>query len=356
MPRKRSNSRDNWLPSRVYRGKSQYEYRPKEGGCIKLGKIERDAQGKPVETDKTKHDVFAAHARAKAASVIREDMKWLLKLYMGSVQWAKLSDSQRESDTLRLKRIKPVFGKMMPRDITSGHIRKYMDALHLKKNSASSPNKDHGFLSRLFNWSIERDYMRLNPCEKVTKFPETPRDRYIEDWEYDLVYEVAEDSSYPWIASMMEFSYLCRMRGIEVRAMTEERNILEDGVFVERAKSSVNEITAWSPRLAKALDDARKKANPSAPIRIKDKPVFKSKSGGHISATSLKSGWRRVREIAKEDGLEINGVIVKLKESFTFHDIKAKGITDHADKSGGHRSKKMQAVYDRKPSIIKATR
>ncbi len=355
MPRKRSNPQDNWLPSRVYRGKSQYEFRPKEGGCTKLGRIERDAQGKPVETDKTKHDVFAAHAKAKAASVIKEDMLWLLNLYMASIQWRELSSSQQESDILRLKRIKPVFGRMMPHDITPGHVRQYMDALFIKNDSVSSPNKDRGFLSRLFNWSIERNYMKGNPCEKVKKFIETPRDRYIEDWEYDLVYEVAKKSSYPWIAPMMEFSYLCRMRGIEVRAMTEEQNILEDGIFVERAKSSVNEITGWSPRLTKALDDARK-ANPKAPIRIKDKPVFKSKAGGHVSATSLKTGWRRVREIAIEDGLEIDGVIVKLKESFTFHDIKAKGITDHKDKAGGHRSKKMQAVYDRKPSIIKATR
>ena len=56
------------------------------------------------------------------------------------------------------------------------------------------------------------------------------------------------------------------------------------------------------------------------------------------------------------EGLEIDGQIIKLKESFTFHDIKAKGVTDHATKASGHRSKKMLAVYDRKPDIINATR
>ena len=34
-------------------------------------------------------------------------------------------------------------------------------------------------------------------------------------------------------------------------------------------------------------------------------------------------------------------------EHFTFHDIKAKGITDHPDKEGGHKSPKMRVVYDR---------
>ncbi len=54
--------------------------------------------------------------------------------------------------------------------------------------------------------------------------------------------------------------------------------------------------------------------------------------------------------------MTIDEETVVLKERFTFHDIKAKGVTDHEDKYAGHRSKKMQAVYDRKPSIREATR
>ena len=54
--------------------------------------------------------------------------------------------------------------------------------------------------------------------------------------------------------------------------------------------------------------------------------------------------------------MEIDGVQALLKETFTFHDIKAKGIIDNETKEGGHRSKKMEVVYDRKPSIIKAPR
>ncbi|MEY8205963.1 MAG: hypothetical protein RPR40_12950 [Bermanella sp.] len=356
MPRKRSNPRDNWLPSRVYRGKSQYEYRPKEGGCIKLGKIARDSQGAPVETDKLKADVFAAHAKAKAASVIREDMAWLLGLYMSSIQWQALSVGQQKQDIYRQKRIGPVFGKMLPKDITPGHIRQYMDALYAKNNGGSPPNKDHGFLSRLFNWSIERNYLKINPCEKVTKFYEKPRDRYIEDWEYDLLYSIALESSTPWLAPMMEIAYLCRMRDSEVRAMIEEEHIRDEGIFVVRGKHSKNEITAWSPRLKKAVSDAKLLSNPDTPSRINNRPVFKSRSGGPIGANTRKSAWKRIRDIALKKGLVIDDIQVLLKESFTFHDIKAKGITDHETKEGGHKSKKMEAVYDRKPSIIKATR
>lgn len=354
MPRKRTDSKDKWLPSRVYRGKSSYEYRPKEGGCIKLLALKRDDSGNVIETDQTKVELFAAFTKAQEANKVREDLDWLIAKYMGSLQFSKLSSGQQQNDHLRLKRISPVFGKMMPANITPGHIRKYMDKLGATKEV--SANRDHGFLSRLFNWAIERNYMKTNPCEKVKKFVEKSRDRYPEDWEYDLMYEVALASSYPWLAPMMEISYLCRMRDSEVRGIMEDIHILDEGIFVERSKGSANEITAWSPRLKKAVDDARRLANPNAPTRIKNQPLFKGRSGGPITESNRKTAWTRVRKIAMTEGLVIDGVQVVLKEPFNFHDIKAKGVTDHEDKASGHRSKKMHAIYDRKPSIIKATR
>lgn len=41
-PRKRT--KDKWLPQRVYKGKSAYEYHPKEGGAIRLCGFEGDKQ------------------------------------------------------------------------------------------------------------------------------------------------------------------------------------------------------------------------------------------------------------------------------------------------------------------------
>lgn len=49
----------------------------------------------------------------------------------------------------------------------------------------------------------------------------------------------------------MEFVYLCRARTIEVRKLTES-DISEGGIFIDRAKGSVNEITGWSKRLRSA--------------------------------------------------------------------------------------------------------
>lgn len=141
---------------------------------------------------------------------------------------------------------------------------------------------------------------------------------------------------------MMEIAYLCRMRAIEVRSLTES-DLLTEGLFVERRKDSMNEITKWSPRLRIAISDASKLRSSTT----EDKLLFVSSSNGSIPKTSFDSAWRRIRIIALNSGLT---------ESFNFHDLKAKGITDHSTKAGGHRSKKMAAVYDRKPVIISATK
>jgi hypothetical protein len=119
--------------------------------------------------------------------------------------------------------------------------------------------------------------------------------------------------------------------------------LLKEGVFVERRKDSMNEITKWSPRLRKAILDASKLRKNITEDRL----LFVSSSNGSIPKTSFDSAWRRIRTKALENGLT---------ESFNFHDLKAKGVTDHTYKASGHKSKKMQAVYDRKLSLIDSTR
>lgn len=61
-------------------------------------------------------------------------------------------------------------------------------------------------------------------------------------------------------------------------------------------------------------------------------------------------------EKAIEAGIEVDGQRLKLEEPFTFHDLKAKGVTDHTEQWAGHKSEKARQVYIRKPREIDATR
>ncbi len=331
---------EDWLPLRVYRGRTSYEFRPKNSGPIKLRKFKKDDNGILIENDQIKLEVLNAHAAIINGGTDR-NVEWLIQSYFESKQFLQLAtNSQKLYTQLANKYLLPVFGQMEPKAVTPLHIRKFMDKLGDRVESTA--NRCHTVLSTVFGWGYERNIVLVNPVLGIKKHKEKPRSRYIEDWEYDLVYKIAKESSYPWIAPMMEIAYLCRMRAIEVRSLTES-DLLDEGLFVERRKDSMNEITKWSPRLEKAISDASK-------LRItvnKDHLLFVSSSGGSIPKTSFDSAWRRIRSKALSNGLI---------DSFNFHDLKAKGVTDHTDKASGHKSKKMQAVYDRKPNLIDATR
>ena len=45
-----------------------------------------------------------------------------------------------------------------------------------------------------------------------------------------------------------------------------------------------------------------------------------------------------------------------LKERFTFHDLKAKGLTDDSEHWAGHKSERMRQVYHRLAREKQATR
>jgi site-specific recombinase XerD len=339
MTRKRAASSDNWLPSRVYRGRKSYEFHPKGGGSIVL--CARPADG--IETELIKSCVWAAYKKIVSEPIKPDDMSRLIEAFHKSAQYRQLAVNTQRDYLQYSKRIIRVFGHMEPGDIKAPHIRQFMDAMN-EQNKPVAANRHHSYLSVLFGWGIAYSYCTENPAKQVRKFREEARDRYIEDWEYDLVLNIARQSSYPYIAPMMELAYLCRARSIEVLAFTEA-NISEEGIFLNRAKGSNNEITAWSERLHKAVAEARA-LFPNAPASIK-RPLIHSKTGMAIPRESFKTAWQRVIAQALRSGLT---------ERFTYHDVKAKAVTDHAKHFAGHKTKKMEAVYNRKPDIIAPTR
>jgi len=336
---RRKNKADQWLPPRVYRGRSRYEYRPASGETIKLCFRPKDG----IETELVKATVWAEYAKAKDAPVAIDDVNKLIAEFHCSAQFIRLSANTQTDYNHYCKRIGRVFGHMSPRDITKVNVRDFMDALGNQGKTVTA-NRHKSYLSALLSWGAERGWLENNPAFGVKSFKETPRDRYVKDWEFDLVQRVARESAYAYVAPMMDMAYLCRARTIELRALTEA-DIAAEGVYLRRTKGSISEITGWSDRLASAVKEARS-IYPDAPVSI-DRPLFHGKKGAPIPASSFKTAWGRIMRKALESGLT---------ERFTFHDLKAKGVSDHKDKASGHRSKKMQAVYNRRPDMTTPTR
>ena len=75
--------------------------------------------------------------------------------------------------------------------------------------------------------------------------------------------------------------------------------------------------------------------------------LIHDKNGLPITYAAFKDAWQRLMKKALANGL---------KERFNFHDIKAKGVSDHKHKHSGHKSAAMKAVYDRKLDKVEGTR
>ncbi|GKX48018.1 tyrosine-type recombinase/integrase [Pectobacterium carotovorum] len=330
MARKRKDPRDNALPPRVYRGKSKYEFHPIGGGSISLCPLDS-----PIPVIWEKYD---------AANNYREEkftLERMAERFMQSPDFIDLaSDTQKDYRKYSAK-ITPVFGGMSPDSIKPEHIRKYMDKRGVK--SKTQANREKSFMSRVFRWGYERGLCKGNPCKGVKQFKEIARDRYVTDDEYNALYSVAP----PVVQVAMEIAYLCASRQGDVLSLTEGQ-ILEKGIFIAQGKTGKKQIKAWTERLKSSVNNAR-----NLPIKkgISSMYIIHQATGGRYTRDGFNSRWQQ----AKEDAIT---AFPHLSFDFTFHDLKAKGISDLegtlAEKQAisGHKTISQTARYDRKIPIV----
>lgn len=338
------------LPKGVYKDRGIYRYKAylgRENGKIKWGKSIR-----LCSVNATMSELWREFERVQGRST--DTLHWLLTTYNSSPQFKDLAVSTQVGyegylTVICNRKIKTgTFGDVELRAITKRTIRKYLDSY----DSPVTANRHIQYLKAAWNWATQRyeNVPEKNPCMGVTLNKEVPRHRYVTMDEYALVYDAALSMRVPYFAYAMELAYLCRARRGEIFSLTES-DIMNKGLYLERAKGSKDEVTLWTARLRAAVNGC-KTIYPDAPVPIKGALLLHSKTGRPFRKNALDSAWQRVmakaKKMAKETGIEL--------EHFTFHDLKARGITEHKDKHGGHKSRKMQAVYDRLPDYIAATR
>lgn len=287
-------------------------------------------------------------------------LQWLLDTYNASDANRKNAlSTQRQHEMYRKALVNAVgkngtkFGDLPLSAINRLMIRRYLDVAEHKVGA----NRHIQYLKAAWNWANQRyaQVPQQNPCEKVTLNEEVARERYVEDWEYHLVQDIIYNTTRShYLAVMMELAYLCRLRNNEVRNL-KHSDIKNGSIRITRSKGSLGELTRISPRLQAAID-AAKAMHPDAPAPISGTYLLHDAKGAKISKNRFDSAWQRVMEKAVETGITLDDETLKLEEPFTFHDLKAKGVTDHTEQWAGHKSEKSRQVYIRKLREIDATR
>lgn len=333
MGRKRKTA-DQWIPPRVYRGKSAYEWHPKEGGAIRLCAL-----------NSKKATVWQRYEEELAKYEGGSLFKHLVQKYLNSPKFTTLAKDTQNSYTGNSKKVLPVFGKMNPYKITRRHIIKYLNLRGQK--SITQANREVAFISLVYSWAMNNILFDLpiNPCQGVERLKEKSRDRYIEDWEYDLIYQSAPNPVFRGIAEVI---YLCAARKTDVLALTTD-HMLEEGLLIHQSKTGVKQIKAWTPRLRKAVKDALAYHN-SKEVVTYSRFIFNNTRGTKYTNDGFNSVWYKFMDkLRKATGHSLD---------FKLHDIKAKGISDFEgnkyDKQqfSGHKELKMVDVYDRKTPTV----
>lgn len=326
MGRKRSEA-DKWMPERVYPGKSAFEYRPVKGVCIRLCSLES-----------AKHVVIRRHAdeyerfHTKAGTI-----ESLVELFFKSGDFKDLAVRTRKDYENYWDSLKPVFAHVDSRSLEPVHMRKYMDAKG--QRSKVTANRHLAFMSRVFGWGFERGEVLVNPCKGVRRFTETARTVYITDAEYRAVYDAAPDA----VRVAMEISYLCAARQGDVLKLKKSQ-LLKDGIFIKQGKTGKEQIKLYSPRLKSALALAV-----SLESDIESMYVIKTKSGTAYTSDGFRTMWHKAKLKAKKK----TGMLL----DFTFHDLKAKSISDYEGNKqefSGHKTAAMTASYDRKTQSVES--
>lgn len=325
---------DRWMPPRVYRGKSKYELHPAKGGAISLCGLES-----------TPAEVWAAYQAAAKKAVLTVDN--LAGQYFKSATFKRKRPRTQQSYKESWSTLKKVFGEVDATKVRQKHVRQYMDKRGLKGEVAA--NRDLSLLYNVFAYGFERSLVKQNPCVGVKKFPESPRDIYIEDDEYELFLSL----SLPIIQVFMEMSYLEGARGQDVRAIMLS-DIKDNGIYIQQEKTGKKQIKLWTPRLRDAVDAAlemRKEILSSLDKRgvVASMYLIINTKGQPYTASGLKSIWAKNKARIKLE----HGMSTK----WTYHDIKAKGISDYEgdkQKFSGHKSARQTEDYNRKTAEVLA--
>lgn len=260
--------------------------------------------------------------------------KQLWQKFLASADFADLAPRTQKDYHAHEKYILAVFGEAEAKTIKPEHIRRYMDARG--KKSRVQANHEHSSMSRVFRWSYQRGYVPGNPCVGVDKYPKPQRDRYITDEEYLAIYEHAT----PAVRAAMEIAYLCAARVSDVLKM-DWNQIMDKGIFIQQGKTGIKQIKAWSERLHEAVDICRLWGENGA--------VIKTMYGERYLYKGFNEAWRKARNLA--------GNSLGRPLDCTFHDLKAKGISDYEgtgkdkQKFSGHKTESQVLVYDRKIKV-----
>ncbi len=218
--------------------------------------------------------------------------------------------------------------------VRPAHVRQYLDA----RRSKVAANREVSLLSAALAYACERGWIEANACREVRHHREKPRRRCFSEAEIAALREAATER----IRAMIDLSLLTALRQGDLLKL-RLRDLTDEGVVVEQAKTGARVVYVWTEALREATGRAKRLRG-----RVAGPYLFQDDKGRQIKPKTLASAWERLRTKA--------GVT-----DAHWHDLRATALTwakeadgiDRAQALAGHASAKMTEVYVARRTAVK---
>lgn len=264
----------------------------------------------------------------------------LMKARQKLVNDNKLSAASYKTNELEVENLKKAFGKMQVTAVLPEHIWSYLHEFR-GVQAPIRANREIALLSSMFKRAHGKGLVKSNPCEGVERNKEIPRDRLVTDKELRDFFKFAwnKSDSGKRAALALAIAYLTGKAQAQILKLTTDQ-FLDDGIYFGKRKRGAATHVRWSRLLRKLVNTAL-----AMPSRVKPKNVIHTQDGSAYTTDGFKTIWQRLQSEWVKMG----------NERFTFHDIRAKTVTDVTEKGErasnltGHRTEAVVSkVYDRR--------
>ena len=240
-----------------------------------------------------------------------------------------------------LKVLRGFCGHMGPNDLQPRDIGRFLDV----PKGRIHRNKIIGVLSAVYTYAVGRWYEAdRNPCLGVMRNPTKARQRYITDAELDAFKAILPERH----RIAVDLALITGQRQGDLLSL-KWAQVTDEGITFQQGKTGKRLRVKMSPALEAVLKRA-KALTPEIPREY----VLRSRKGKRYRSEGFRAVWQRAMAKATK-GYTKFGVAYPpvLAERFTFHDIRAKSVSDskslqEAMERAGHTSMAMtRGVYDR---------
>lgn len=261
---------------------------------------------------------------AQVDEVIKLYAKYLKKLHdAGSIKDSTLTDYNKRLNVLCDYMQNHTLPIMYIYQFNLTYISDFLDYLLLDRDSSARTRNNYKiWLSSFCSWLVEKQYMDVNPCERIKTLKEEDKKRTAispEDLKR-INRHLAQNNPYFLLVCRMEYYTFIRPEEL-TNIRLQDINIKEQRIFVASS-------------ISKNRRDGMVGLNDEIIKQMIDLKIFDNDSNDYLFSTGFKPGKKKITTRVIRDHFYKVRSALKLPKTYMFYSLKDSGIRDLANAAG----------------------